>query len=101
MSGYPESLQESLAKVEETRPKRLEQAKKQQYYQKLSPDEYDEVLQKYHPDYRPEGRKPLQVGPNKGELLQPELIEILQGRPWIDPASFGERLKSPDEETDV
>lgn len=100
-SGYPESLQESLARVEETRPKRLEQAKKQQYYPKLSPERYEEVLQKYHPDYKPEGRKPLRVGPNKGEVLQPELIEILQGRPWIDPTSFRERLKSPDFNTDV
>ncbi|MBT8764032.1 FAD-binding protein [Desulfohalobiaceae bacterium Ax17] len=100
-SGYPESLQETLAKVEETRSERLKEAKKQKYFPKLSPDEYRGVLEKYHPDYKPEGRKPLQVGPNKGDLLQPELIEVLQGRPWIEPATFASRLKSPDFSTDV
>ncbi|WP_457572301.1 FAD-binding protein [Desulfovulcanus sp.] len=100
-SGYPESLQETLAKVEETRPERLKEAKKQKYFPKLSPDEYRGVLEKYHPDYKPEGRKPLQVGPNKGDMLQPELIEVLQGRPWIEPATFDSRLKSPDFSTDV
>ena len=84
-SGYPESLQESLANVEKTRPERLKEAKKQKYFPKLSPDEYREVLEKYHPDYKPEERKPLQVGPNKGDMLQPELLAVLQGRPWLEP----------------
>ncbi|MDL1956526.1 MAG: FAD-binding protein [Candidatus Desulfofervidus auxilii] len=100
-SGYPESLQESLAKVESSRAKRVELAKKQKYFHKLSPNEYEEILKKYHPDYKPEGRKRLKVGPNKGEKLQTELIEILQGQPWIDPIDFKKRLKSPDFSTDV
>ena len=100
-SGYPESLQESLANVEKTRSERLKEAKKQKYFPKLSPDEYREVLEKYHPDYKPEERKPLQVGPNKGDMLQPELLAVLQGRPWLEPGSFEARLKSPDLSTDV
>ncbi|HDD43379.1 MAG TPA: FAD-binding protein, partial [Candidatus Desulfofervidus auxilii] len=100
-SGYPESLQESLAKVESSRAKRVELAKKQKYFHKLSPNEYEEILKKYHPDYKPEGRKRLKVGPNKGEKLQTELIEILQGQPWVDPIDFKKRLKSPDFSTDV
>jgi len=101
MSGYPESLQTSLEKVESTRAKRIELAKKQKYFLKLSPNKYEEVLKRYHPDYSPEGRKQLKIGPNKGELLQTELVEILQGQPWIDPADFKKRIKSPDLVTDV
>ncbi|CAD7780980.1 MAG: hypothetical protein KCCBMMGE_01068 [Candidatus Methanoperedenaceae archaeon GB37] len=100
-SGYPESLQESLAKVRETRSKRIKLAKKQRYYDRLSPNEYQKVLHKYHPDYAPEGRKVLKVGPNKGDLLQKELSDILQGQPWIVPDAFDKRLKSPDLNTDV
>ena len=99
--GYPESLQESLEKVESTRGKRVKLAKKQKYYDRLSPNEYQKVLHKYHPDYAPEGRKVLKVGPNKGDLLQKELSDILQGQPWLDPDAFSKRLKSPDLNTDV
>ena len=101
MGGYPEILQETLARVEETRPKRLEAAKKKKYYPKLLPSEYEDVLKKYHPDYRPEGRRVLKIGPNKGEELQVELVELLEGRPWIEPGDFSSRLRSPDYTTDV
>ena len=101
MGGYPEILQEALARVEETRPKRLEAAKKKKYYPKLLPSEYEDVLKKYHPDYRPEGRRVLKIGPNKGEELQVELVELLEGRPWIEPGDFSSRLRSPDYTTDV
>ena len=101
MGGYPEILQEALARVEETRPKRLEAAKKKKYYPKLLPSEYEDVLKKYHPDYRPEGRRVLKIGPNKGEELQVELVELLEGRPWIEPVDFSSRLRSPDYTTDV
>ena len=101
MKGYPEILQEALAKVEETRPKRLEAAKKKKYYPKFLPNEYENVLKRYHPDYRPEGRRVLKIGPNKGEELQVELVELLEGRPWIEPIDFLPRLRRPDYTTEV
>jgi succinate dehydrogenase / fumarate reductase flavoprotein subunit/L-aspartate oxidase len=100
-SGYPQSFKESLIKVEKTRDKRINLAKNQKYYPRLSPAEYETVLQKYHPDYKLEGRKTLEIGPNKGEILQKDLAEILQAKPWINPFSFKKRLRLPDLSTDV
>ncbi|RKZ21066.1 succinate dehydrogenase/fumarate reductase flavoprotein subunit, partial [bacterium] len=99
--GYPDYMKESLKKVAETRPKRVELAKKglKNFLKPMSAEERDEVLTKYHPDYQPDARKEIRVGPNKGEKLTAKVVEILEAHSRIDPDEFV--VDTPDYETDV
>ncbi len=98
---YPEYMQESLRKVEETRPKRAELAKTKGMvvYPPMSEEERKEVLTKFHPDYKPEAKRPVRVGPNKGELVVSEVADLLESHSRIDPDKFD--LEKVDYDTDV
>ncbi len=76
---YPEMMQESIAKVEETRSRRLREE-----FPRLSLEERQRLLEAYHPDYRRETFRPLAVGPNKGDLVPNELADLLEARSRID-----------------
>ncbi len=99
--GYPEYMRESLKMVERTRPQRLEMAKKglRNFVKPMSEEEREEVLRKYHPDYQPDARREVRVGPNKGELLTAKVAEVLESHSRIDPDNFV--IEPPDYETDV
>ncbi len=97
--AYTSELKELIKKVESTRPKRLEMAGRGENYPALSLKERDEVLNKYHPDYKKEGRRALRVGPNKGDVFQDEVASVLESRSMIRPESVD--LSKPDYETDV
>ncbi|MFK5893295.1 MAG: FAD-dependent oxidoreductase [Pseudomonadota bacterium] len=57
-----------------------------------------ELLEKFHPDYRSETITTLQVGPNKGELCHKQIANVLHADSRIDAADLaGARI----EETDV
>ncbi len=101
MSGYPEYMRESIKKVEATRPKRLEMAKKglKEFIKPMSAAEREEVLSNYHPDYRKGARKVIRVGPNKGEKLTSEVVDLLEAHSRINPDEFV--IDEPDYETDV
>ena len=91
---YPEMMQESIAKVEETRSRRMRED-----FPRLSLEERQRLLEAYHPDYRRETFRPLAVGPNKGDLVPNELADLLEARSRIDPDNFD--LSRIDYETDV
>ncbi|NYT04385.1 MAG: FAD-binding protein, partial [Candidatus Methanofastidiosa archaeon] len=78
IKGYPESMRESIEKVEKTREKRL----KAQYKQ-MSLEERDDVLNKFHPDYKPEVKRTLSVGPSKGEIVPFEVADLIESYPRI------------------
>ena len=59
--GYTTTMRESIQRVESTRPARL-----QETWPMMSPAEKQEILSKFHPDYKPEGMRELKVGPGKG-----------------------------------
>ena len=101
MYGYPDYMDESLKKVEGTRQKRVELAKKglKNVLIPKSAEERDEVLSKYHPDYQPDARRKIRVGPNKGENLTARVAELLETHSRIDIENF--QLGKPDYETDV
>lgn len=80
MSAYPESMQASIRKVEETR---LSRAKED--FPKLSLKERQELLQRFHPDYREGGRRQLKVGVNKGQRVPNELADLFEGFSLIRP----------------
>jgi succinate dehydrogenase/fumarate reductase flavoprotein subunit len=97
---YPEYMKPSLEKVAQTRAKRFELAKSgKPVFPPMSAEEREEVLQKYHPDYKPDARRKVRVGPNKGELLTAEVADLLESHSRIDPKKFD--LSNPDYETDI
>ncbi len=97
---YPEYMHESLKKVEKTRNKRLELEKSgKPVYTPMTAEEREEVLNKFHPDYKPDARREVRIGPNKGEKITTEVADILESFSRIDPDDFN--LSNPDFETDI
>jgi len=97
---YPDYMRESLKKVEETRPKRLELEKSgKNVFPPMTADEREDVLNKFHPDCKPDSRRKIHIGPNSGELLTTEVADILESHSRIDPAALD--LSLPDYETDL
>jgi len=83
---YPEYMMESLKMVEKTRPKRVEIAKTgKPVVEPLTLDERDEILNKFHPDYKPDARRPVRIGPNKDESLTTKVSIILESHSRINP----------------
>ena len=67
----PEML-ESVKKVEATRDARMGMEPR-----RMTAEEKDTLLKKYHPDYRQEGFTEIQIGPNKGQKVPAELGHLL------------------------
>jgi len=81
--GYPEYMRKSIEKVEATREKRASID-----FERMKPEESQETLDNFHPDYRKEGKHELKVGPSKGELAPIELAELLESPSIIDPSEI-------------
>ncbi len=97
---YPDYMNESLEKVAQSRNKRFELAKSgKPVFPPMSAEEREEVLNKFHPDYKPEARRKIRVGPNKGEQLTTEVADMLESHSRIKPELFD--LSRPDYETDI
>lgn len=83
---YPEYMMESIKKVEKTRPERVEIAKTGKPIVKpMSPEEREEVLNKFHPDYKSDARRKVRIGPNKGENLTSKVAELLESHSRVNP----------------
>ena len=76
--GYPESMRESIALVERTRPDRLGCT-----FPAMSLDERKILLTHFHPDYKADTKRPLLFGPSKGMPLNHELADLFEARPLI------------------
>jgi len=94
MSVYPEYMQESIRRVEETRPARMGTN-----YPRLPLAEQEDLLRRFHPDYKPEGKRPLRVGPSYGELVPHEVADLLEAYPLLDPGEID--LSQVDYDVDV
>lgn len=99
MSGYPEELKKLIEAVEKTRPERVAKARKGEHFPALTLEQRKEWLDKYHPDYKPEGKRVVKVGPNKGDFLPEEVVNILESRSRVN--TKGVDLSTCDLETDV
>jgi succinate dehydrogenase/fumarate reductase flavoprotein subunit len=97
--GYTPEQQELIKKVEATRPQRVEMAQRAEHFPPLSLEEREEVLNKFHPDYQKAGRRPVRVGPNKGEVMQDEVARLLESRSLVRPEYVD--LSEADYDTDV
>lgn len=91
---YPESMRESIRKVEETRDDRLGKE-----IDRMDPEEREEVLNQFHPDYREAGMRSLEAGPNRGDQMPLELADLLEAYPAVDPQEVD--LTKVDYEVDV
>ena len=97
---YPESMQESIKKVRKTRSERLKLVKSgKDIYPMMTEKEREVILNKFHPDYQPDARRKIGIGPNKGEELTTEVADLLETYSRINPKDFD--LTKPDYETDV
>ncbi|RKZ31492.1 succinate dehydrogenase/fumarate reductase flavoprotein subunit [bacterium] len=97
---YPEYMQESIKKVEASRQKRLELAKKSREVVKpMTEEERAKILNRFHPDYQKDARREIRVGPNKGQKLTTAVADLLETYSRIEPKKFD--LKEPDIDTEV
>jgi succinate dehydrogenase/fumarate reductase flavoprotein subunit len=77
---YPDYMRESIKKVEATRPERLGKS-----FPNMTAEEREEILDKFHPDYKADSLREVHVGPNKGEKLITEVADVLEAHTRIDP----------------
>ena len=92
--GYPEYMLETIETVENTRDRRLKET-----FQLMRLEEREEILKKFHPDYKKEAKRPIKVGPNKGDLMPHEVADLLEAHPLIKPEDID--LSKPDFDVDV
>ena len=90
------TILESLKKVEESRQKRFND---RENIKRMSAEEKDEILKKYHPDYKEENFENLKVGVNKGDKVPHELADMLQAHSRIADKNLD--LEHPDYDVDV
>ena len=76
-------MQESIKKVEAARAENVKLDPR-----RMTAEEKETLLATYHPDYRQDQFRVLEVGPNKGEKVPLELCEVLQGNPRVKPADI-------------
>lgn len=76
---YPESMRQSLQLLEASRAERMNEV-----FPRMTPEEKTDLLQKYHPDFRPEGMREIRVGPNRGDRTPNEFADMLEARSRID-----------------
>ncbi len=91
---YTANMLKSMARVEETRERRL-----QEKFPRLGPDEKDELLRRFHPDFREDTQRPVKVGPNAGDRMPHELVDLLEARSVVEPGAVD--LDEPDYDVDV
>ena len=97
--GYTPEMKELIKRVEATRPQRVAMALRGENYPALSLEERAVVLEKFHPDYQKDGRRPVKTGPDKGTALPEEISAMLESRSMLRPDRVD--LSKVDFDTDV
>ena len=96
---YTEELKRLIEVVERTRPERLARKREGKDIPPMSLEERDDILRKYHPDYKDEGKREIKVGPSKGYKLPDEIVDLIEAKSRIEPDAID--LSQVDYETDV
>ena len=91
---YSEKFIESIKAVEEAREKNIA-------YEpvRMTAKEKEDLLKKYHPDYKADEFEELKIGPNKGDKVPKELASMLQAHARISADDVD--LTKPDYDVDV
>lgn len=92
--AYPELMQRSINILGSTRKRR-----RKEKVPFLPPSQKEELLKKYHPDYREGVSRRLRLGVNKGERVPNELADLLEGESLIQPDEID--LNHPKYKVDV
>jgi succinate dehydrogenase/fumarate reductase flavoprotein subunit len=96
---YIEELKNLIKAVEKTRPERLARKKRGEEFPRMSLDEADDILKKYHPDHKEEGRRELKVGLSKGYRIAHEFADLLEAGSRANPDAID--LSRVDVDTDI
>ena len=70
---YTAEMRELIKKVESTRPQRIGVD-----FERMTPNEKEDVLRENHPDYKKENFRVLRVGKNKGHKVPLELADLIE-----------------------
>ena len=92
--AYAVEMQASLRKVEASRPRR-----KYETFPRLDFAQKTSLLETYHPDFRPAGKRTIQMGPNKGDTAPKEFVDLLESPSRLNPGSIN--LAKVDYRTDI
>jgi len=90
IGGYPATMRESIEKVEATRKQRLQDGPPTP----MSPEQREEVLNEWHPDYKADRKRDLAVGPSKGARMPHEVADLFEAYPLVEPGAVD--LSKPD-----
>ena len=78
---YPPAIQETIASVEAGREERFKVQ-----FKRITLEDKNLLLKKYHPDYVEGAMRAIKVGPNQGDKAPNELVDLLEGNSRLDPA---------------
>lgn len=92
--AYPLEMMDSIRRVEATR-----NARAKVNYPLLTPDEKNELLETYHPDFRLSKKREIRFGANTGDLAPEELVNLLESASRLNPDMVN--LSEADFQTDV
>ncbi len=96
---YTQEMLDSMKKVEAGRAERVEKRLKGLEPKRMTADEKDALLQKFHPDYNTSSFVEIKAGPNKGEKAPKELADMLLANSRIKDMDLD--LSHPDYDVDV
>ncbi len=91
---YTESMLASIANVDAGRSARMSTP-----FRRMTPEERDDVLRRFHPDYIEQAMREIRMGRSQGERTPLEMADVLEGPAQITPASF--QVGAPDLVCDV
>jgi succinate dehydrogenase/fumarate reductase flavoprotein subunit len=94
INGYPDYMRESIETVEKTRPQRLKAT-----FEQMTLEEREEILNEYHPDYKPEAKREISFGPSKGQRVPQEVADLIEAHPLVGPDDID--LSQIDYDTDI
>ncbi|GAB4284917.1 MAG: hypothetical protein Kow0092_39170 [Deferrisomatales bacterium] len=83
--GYTPEMKELIQRVEATRAERIERTRRGEHFTPMTLEQREEVLKRFHPDYKPEGRRAVALGPNRGDVYPEEFVDLLEAYPRLHP----------------
>ena len=92
---YTQEMLDSIKKVEASRAERVNGPEPR----RMTAEEKDALLEKFHPDYNKSSFVDIKVGPNKGQKAPKELAEMLEANSRIRDMKID--LSKPDYDVDV
>lgn len=96
---YTDELKEMMKAVERTRPERIARKRKGVDFPPMTLQEREDILRRYHPDFKDGTKRPISIGPSKGYEIPHELVDLFESRSRVNPDIVD--LSHPEYETDV